>query len=187
MTSALQAAARGAPRSSSRFTPVGWSADPDLPYEEWLRHGSRIGLAARSSGWWLGDWLRYGESRYGTKYTAASRITGYDRQTLMNMVYVTARIDSSRRREKLSFSHHAEVASLDAAEQDRWLGKAEADQWSVRDLRGELQAAQQLGPPRSTALARAGDQKRARRSTSSPARASRIVTCPQCGERFADE
>jgi hypothetical protein len=53
----------------------------------------------------------------------------------MNMVYVASRIDPSRRREALSWSSHAEVASLAPAEQDRWLDRAESERMSVRRLR----------------------------------------------------
>ena len=82
----------------------------------------------------------YGNERFGEKYTRAARITGYDVQTLMNMVYVASRFDISRRRAQLSFSHHAELAALDPDEQDHWLQRAEADRLSVRCLRQELRS-----------------------------------------------
>jgi hypothetical protein len=124
-----------AEQPSVRFTPVSWSASQELGFEDWARAGRRMGMTGRSAGWWLGDWLRYGNVRYGERYARAARITGYDTQTLMNMVYVASRIDPSRRREKLSWSHHAEVAPLEPSEQEHWLRIAEADHLSVRDLR----------------------------------------------------
>jgi hypothetical protein len=165
---------------------VGWRAGNDLPYEDWLRHGARLGVAARSAGWWLGDWLRYGTAHYGAKYTAAVRVTGYDRQTLMNMVYVASRFEPHRRREHLSFSHHAELAALDACEQEWWLDHASAHKLSVRDLREELGA----GRGSSTLDAYANQplalerRTRSRRAAASNA-PTRIATCPHCGERFA--
>jgi len=117
-----------------------WSACSDLEVQEWAEHGRRLGAAGRSIGWWIGDWLLYGNERFGEKYSRAARITGYDVQTLMNMVYVASRFDISRRRPQLSFSHHAELAALDPDAQDRWLLRAEADRLSVRCLRQELRS-----------------------------------------------
>ena len=57
----------------------------------------------------------------------ASRITGYDVQTLMNMVYVATRFESGRRRERLSWSHHAELAALEPPEQEEWLTRPRAN------------------------------------------------------------
>jgi hypothetical protein len=56
-------------------------------------------------------------------------------QTLMNMVYVASSVDPSRRREALSWSHHAEVAALPPEEQERWLARVEENRLSVHDLR----------------------------------------------------
>jgi hypothetical protein len=44
----------------------------------------------------------------------------------------------SRRRDKLSFGHHAEVAALSDPEQNYWLRKAEEESWSRNRLRREV-------------------------------------------------
>jgi hypothetical protein len=106
-----------------------------MSFSEWAAHGRRLGVMGRGVGWWLGDWLRFGNAAYGERYGPAARMTGYDRQSLMNMVYVASRCEPSRRREKLSWSHHAEIAAFEPAEQDEWLDRAERDRLSVRDLR----------------------------------------------------
>lgn len=41
----------------------------------------------------------------------------------------------SRRRDRLSFGHHAEVTALSEPEQDFWLRKAEKLTWTVKQLR----------------------------------------------------
>ena len=120
---------------------VAWTPTRDIAYEEWLLTGRRLGEVSRCSQWWLGDWIRYGTTRYGEKYVLAARLTRYDVSSLRNMAYVASRFDVSRRRDELSWSHHAEVAALDAAEQDRWLDYAVARRLSVADLRVELRAA----------------------------------------------
>ncbi|HWF74178.1 MAG TPA: hypothetical protein VG186_12575, partial [Solirubrobacteraceae bacterium] len=100
-----------------------------------------LGMIGRGVGWWIGDWLRYGNAAYGERYVRAARITGYDVQTLMNMTYVASRVHLSRRREKLSWSHHAEVAAMSDEDQAAWLVRAEEDRLSVQDLRVMLREA----------------------------------------------
>lgn len=92
---------------------VAWVPNEDLERPEWIRWGRRLGVMGRVSNWWIGDWLQYGAVRWGEKYTEAARITGYDVKTLRNIAYVAKRFDLSRRRDKLTWSHHAEVAVLD--------------------------------------------------------------------------
>ena len=120
---------------------VAWEPHADLDLAEWVEHGRRLGGAGRSCGWWIGDWLRYGNERFGERYTRASNATGLDVQTLMNMVYVASHVDVSRRRETLSWSHHAELAALSVEQQEHWLMLAETHKWSVRDMRTEIRNA----------------------------------------------
>ncbi len=129
------------PRQRVVLGRVAWEPHAELDLAEWVEHGRRIGGAGRSCGWWIGDWLRYGNARFGERYTRAANATGYDVQTLMNMVYVAAHVDVSRRREMLSWSHHAELAALPVDAQEAWLSKAEEHNWSVRDMRTEIRNA----------------------------------------------
>lgn len=183
----------------AELTPVAWAVGGELAYKDWVRHGSRLGVAGRSAGWWIGDWLRYGAARYGSKYALAARVTGYDHQTLMNMVYVATRFQISRRRENLSWSHHAELAPLDLEEQDRWLERATAQRLTVRDLRHEVCSAKRLigaaqhkgaSPIEKAcvpAQGRAPDVTLSRDLDADLSRngeAGRAVTCPQCGHQF---
>ena len=138
--------------------------------------GRRLGMAGRNVGWWIGDWLRYGNAAYGERYARAANVTGYDAQTLMNMVYVATQVDISRRHEALSWSHHAEVAALPDDEQQRWLTRAEAARLSVRDLREEIR--RELRHVRLADANEGCDEADARE----PADA---VTCPCCGHVFA--
>lgn len=138
--SKASAAAEPVALTGVTLTNVSWSAPDAMSRELWIQSGRRLGAIGRGVGWWIGDWLRFGNERYGEKYAKASRITGYDPQTLMNMVYVASNVDPSRRREKLSWSHHAEVAALAADEQDRWLDLAEGSRLSVHDLRLTLRS-----------------------------------------------
>ncbi len=95
---------------------------------------------SRASAWWLGDWIVYGERSYGERYKTALELTSLDYQTLRNYAWIARSFPLSRRRDKLSFQHHAEVASLTEAEQDLWLQRAERLQWSRAELRRNLTA-----------------------------------------------
>lgn len=127
---------------------------------------------SRVSNWWVGDWLQYGATRWGEKYSEAARITGYDVKTLRNIAYVAKRFDLSRRRDKLTWSHHAELAQLKPNEQDGWLDRALTDQLSVADLRTELRSTQRA----SRAAGNDTGDEPALLDTGGPS-----VTCPHCG------
>jgi hypothetical protein len=111
-----------------------------LPLSEWKRIGEQILLIADSSTWWLGDWLLYGERRFPDRYRRAISKTHLDYGTLRNCAWVARKFEVSRRREKLSFNHHLEVASLPVVEQEFWLNQAEKFGWSKNRLRKERRA-----------------------------------------------
>lgn len=126
---------------AASITAVAWVVNGSLELAEWVTAGRTLGALGRCSQWWLGDWIRYGNAKFGERYARAATITGYDPQTLMNMVYVASKFEISRRRENLSWSHHESVASLDGGEQEFWLEHAIEHRLSVADLRVELRAA----------------------------------------------
>jgi hypothetical protein len=161
----------GRNRAKVTLTTTSWSPHSELPVDEWVAQGRRLGAISRGVGWWIGDWLRYGNERFGERYVRAARITGYDVQTLMNMVYVASRFEGSRRREGLSFSHHAEVAALEPEARDRWLAHAETEGLSVRCLREELRQERRLlnGGAKRRALPSGGNGER------------QDLVCPECG------
>jgi hypothetical protein len=109
-----------------------------MDVKRWITYGKRFARLGSASNWWIGDWIRYGNAHYGEKYGAASKTTGYDRQTLMNMAYVSSRFSVERRREGVSWSHHAELAALPDAQQDTWLDLTEREHLTVRSLRDEV-------------------------------------------------
>jgi hypothetical protein len=190
----LSAPQAGSTRSQSQpcgdrrhpaLTAVSWRPLGEMTFADWVEHGRRLGLMGRSAGWWIGDWLYYGNAEYGERYARAARVTGYDVQTLMNMVYVASHVAPSRRREKLSWSHHAEVVAMNPSEQDMWLDRAEADRLSVRCLREQIR--------RVTRAARQTEEQAALAGRGHPHPVPGIhdpeVVCPSCGHSFspADE
>ena len=120
----------------------GLSLPNDMPFDSWRELGSQIVLIVNCSAWWVGDWLVYGEKAYGDRYEQAITDTSLAYQTLRNYAWVARRVPVSRRRDTLSFAHHAEVASLPDSEQDVWLARAERLDLSREKLRRELRTAQ---------------------------------------------
>jgi hypothetical protein len=178
-TPELGTSRRRAPQSPpsanpAELTRVGWTPCTNLGLAEWSAVGRRFGEIGRCSQWWLGDWIKYGNAKFGERYSRAMKLTGYDVQSLMNMVYVASRFEISRRRENLSWSHHATLAPLDVAEQEYWLTRAIAEKLSVADLRVELR-----GMRRTRAVASGDGAEQAAQARGDQVR---TLVCPNCGE-----
>jgi hypothetical protein len=140
-----------------RATRTGLRLAEGLPFEVWERIGLQVSVLADSSAWWIGDWLVYGQRSYGDRYAAAAAATGFRYQTLRNYAWVASRFPLSRRRDRLSFGHHAEVAALGEDEQESWLRRADLRRWSRNQLRRAVREARDTaralpGAPVSIAL-----------------------------------
>jgi hypothetical protein len=169
-----QGSASGGAQSSNL---ISWKPNQELDAREWAAAGRRLGAVGRCIQWLLGDWIAYGNTKFGDRYARASRITGYDVQTLMNMVYVALRFPDSRRRGDLSWSHHETLASMDPDGQEHWLDEASRHRWSVADLRMMLRTVRKKEGTEKLP----GEQPEfSDASGSSP---NTAVTCPRCGEQ----
>jgi hypothetical protein len=152
---------------------VAWIPQSELGQAEWLAAGRRLGAIGRCSQWWIGDWIRYGTSRWGEKYAEAARVTGYDVASLRNMAWVASQFDLSLRSDKLTWSHHVLLAPLESEEQEYWLDRAHRERLSVADLRLELRASRgggTGGTDNQAASGRDGDAKPS--------------ICPHCGHKL---
>ena len=117
------------------FTKIGLNIQKNISYEDWQKVGGLIVQIYRSSQWWIGDWLNFGENKWGEMYSQALESTPYSYRTLATAKWVSNKIEMARRRETLSFSHHKEVAALEPAEQIKMLKKAEENGLTHKDLR----------------------------------------------------
>lgn len=172
MNSKTLSPARSEARRAASLGRVAWVPEADLEFPDWVAVGRRLGAVGRGCQWWIGDWIRYGKAKFGERYAQASRVTGYDTQTLMNMVYVSSRFEISRRREVLSWSHHETVAALEPEEQDRWLDLATAQRLSVSDLRIEMRSFRRR-------------EGRVVGDSGGAVSTQEAVVCPNCGQRIA--
>jgi len=127
-------------RADVRSTANGLQLRQGLTYDAWINVGKRIARISNASAWWLGDWVVYGEQSYGSRYRIALRATALDYQTLRNYAWVARTFDPLRRRDDISFQHHAEVAALPEADQELWLERAARLRWSRNELRRRLRA-----------------------------------------------
>jgi len=133
---------------------TGLELRPGLSVQEWTTVGTALARVDRAYRWWVGDWLNYGDGEYGEMYTEALATTGLEYSSLSNCRLVASAIGVSRRRETLSWSHHLEVVSLDLDEQDEWLERAEANKWTVKELRAWIKGSKRKPLPTHTPLLR---------------------------------
>jgi hypothetical protein len=124
-----------------RMSGVGLHIPVGLSFDDWARAGRQLSGIVDSSAWWLGDWLVFGKANYSDCYQLAIQGAGLRYQTLRNYAWVARRFDMSRRRGKLTFQHHAEVASLPVDEQERLLDQAENEMWTTKQLRNAIRQA----------------------------------------------
>lgn len=141
----------------------------DVTFPEWVQIGEDLAVEYKSCHWRIGDWLNYGERKWGEVYAQALENdgSGFAYQTLANDKYVASRIELSRRKEHLSFTHHAEVAGLEPEQQDEFLDRAEDERLTTRELRQLVRATRTLLPVASLD--------------------SGTVVCPTCGQPWKQE
>lgn len=104
-------------------------------FDEWSRLGRTLQQMEKSVMWWIGDWLRFGERKYGETYTQAIDATGYSNDTLRQAKWVAGAYEPCERTHNLSWSHHKEVAALPRAERAEVLARAAAENLSTREVK----------------------------------------------------
>ncbi len=130
-----------------RATPTGLDLDNDLSFEEWEAIAASFGTALQTAAWCIGDWLVYGERKWGRQLlmegeefdpSTPSRIptevfnhavaaTGLDRQTLSQYASVCRKIPIADRREGLSFGHHRLLAPLPPVKREEWISLLDSE------------------------------------------------------------
>jgi hypothetical protein len=123
---------------SAKMTRVSLVIPDDTTYEEWEEIGKQLRHMEGAIQWAVGDWLNFGERKYGEKYAQAVEITGYVYNALVSQKWVSGRFELTRRRVNLSWSHHVEVARLAPFQQDKMLDRAIAEGWTRNELRDQV-------------------------------------------------
>lgn len=117
-----------------RLLPTQMVFERDLSIQEWENLGSQLRMIGEGVQWWIGDWLAYGEHTYGEKYKVAAQVMEHSIQRMANWRWVAGKFETSRRREKLTYTHHELVAALPPKQQDYWLNLAEANDLNTKQL-----------------------------------------------------
>jgi len=104
-------------------------------YEVWEAYGRGLQGVQSAIHWVIGDWLNYGEARYGDTYTQALELTPYSLSTLQSDKWVANAIPSCNRLVGLAWKVHREVGGLPVEEQMGWLVQARDNEWSAPELR----------------------------------------------------
>lgn len=117
------------------FTETGLTIKDGITINDWLKLGKTLDTMQGAIQWWIGDWLNYGEKKYGEMYSQALSDSKYGYQALADMKWVASRIKFSLRKESLNWSHYKEVAGLTPKQQSHYLEFAEKEKLSVRALR----------------------------------------------------
>jgi len=110
-----------------------------MTFERWAALGGLLGRIHGSVGFWVGDWILYGERAYGERYAQGVETCGLSPDTLRGYAWVAERLAPVRRRTGLSWSAHREVAGLAPADADALLDRAEREGLASRDLRRLVQ------------------------------------------------
>ena len=120
------------------LTTTGLTAAKSLTRVQWQEAGQLLGGIERRLMWFVGDWLNAGQSSGYVergKHEEACERFGIAYKTAANAASACKALESSRRREHLSFEHHKEIANRDDA--DELLDWCEENDASVKELREE--------------------------------------------------
>lgn len=128
----------GTPSLAGQWSRVHLDLPPDMDFDSWAAVGDTLKSIEHSVMWWIGDWLRFGERRYGEMYAQAVEVTGKSYDTLAQAKWVSGCYQSCERSQNLPWSHHLVAAPLPPADRTEALRLAEANGWSVRELKQEV-------------------------------------------------
>lgn len=121
-------------------TPFGLVIDEkkDIDYELWAEYGKAMRRVEGAIQWVIGDWLRFGEFKYGEKYAQATEAwLESEIPALKNYQWVANAYPRSERstRVDLSWTHFREAAATEEPLRSQLLDDANINKWSARDLK----------------------------------------------------
>lgn len=121
----------------ARLSRDGWGLPADLSKAQWDEYGRQLAEANGHLQWLWGEWWLHGVHAYGESEAQAA-LLGISLPTVRNYAWVFEKVESSARREHLTWSHHAAVAPLAADQQTEYLAAAEYGNWTVRQLQNHI-------------------------------------------------
>jgi hypothetical protein len=128
------------PVTGCRFLPTRLVIDEDIEFEQWERIGEFLWTLEEGVQWWLGDWLNFGERKYGETYAQVADVTGYKVETLKHAAYIANQFESCSREHNLSWGHHKAVVGLEPKDRTELLSQARQEQWNCRETERRARA-----------------------------------------------
>lgn len=113
----------------------------DVTYEEWSAYGKKLSKRYSTLQWLIGDWINWGEQKWGEKYAQALDDLSFSYGTLRNYASICARISPENRNPKLRFHQIKHVASLEPREQRKIVDFATSHEMTGDDI---LEAVQRI-------------------------------------------
>jgi hypothetical protein len=110
-----------------------------LSFEAWEELGGVLVRMEKGIMWAIGDWLQYGERRFGDRAFQAV-VTGYATGTLRAAAWVAHRFPRGERDPDVPWSHYRELASLPEEQANDLLAEVKAEGLSQKELRTRVQA-----------------------------------------------
>lgn len=134
-----------------------------LEFDEWLQIGQQLKAMSQGLMFWIGDWLNYGEERYGEAYAQAMDVTGYSYRTVKQAKYIANKFPPDERSDDLTFTHYTAVAGEEPERAKELLQQAATESLTVEEL------------------------KIVRRGTDMSSPTEEKVPCPTCGQMYHAE
>ncbi len=116
-------------------------ANGEVPYEAYIEKSKEFfkitELYENYLPWWVGDFVLFGEARYGERMAQIFDAVGIKYKTVRNWVYTCKHVPKENRlpANVLSYSHHHVVAPLDHASQKKALAYAVENALSVVEFK----------------------------------------------------
>jgi hypothetical protein len=109
----------------------------DVSSDEFREIGVHIFKLEGVTNWWKADYIIY-SAKWGDIVNNIAEHFVRDPQTLYNVASIGRKFEISRRREVLTFSHHAVVAAKPIEKQEEYLDAAAAHGMSEKELRAYI-------------------------------------------------
>jgi hypothetical protein len=108
------------------FTATGLLTEGNPTYDEWAAAGQGILVLMKGLEFAVGDWLNYGEAKYGELAAQVVDARDWAPETVRVYRWVAAKVPPQNRMlgDGLKFAHHQAVAGLAPAKQRQWLEAA---------------------------------------------------------------
>ena len=131
-----------------QITKTGLKFSERLSFEQWQEVGKQLQKIHGSIQWWIGDWLRFGERKYGETYSQAIEETGLDYDTLTSYKWVSGAFEFCPRGQNLSWSAHREIASAPEDKRAGLLEKADKEGMTSREIKEIVKGMNALPTPK---------------------------------------